>query len=670
MIAPSVTTQTSTPAAKGQRLDMKKNSNKEGFSSLLGFENAEVTKPVETNVPPVARNLKAPVTDQMISKEPKITDDSEVDSLGQRSAMQKFIFKMESELGVKPSKILEAFADLDPEELQKSPRETMNLVIDNLGLSPQQVPVAKQYFQELLDQTESQELQSVVKSGDRRLTLEVLSQKELRQKALERSLERMNQNFFAQPVYKHPTMSASNGQNLPSATMSNLNALGNQETTNPAQLNAETEVESVPNSESSEQNNEFALEGPKNSGFETEGLQSSSSHAGSAVAASLAALASPMKSTPGANATSAEAAGKPSSQKLKAKDLSIGENVADVSKSIFSESVPSLQNASSSRLGINSNFGLGVTPQVFKGNDLSGDQSESEDFDLSSLGLENGSVDSNIQINSDGMGSRKQLVSAENLNFAQIQQELAAIKSGNSSPMSQNLAASVQTQSAAGISANNFTDNSDQESDSQENLQQQDTAIRADGSTQKLNLESKNPEFVMANRPTESQHAQNVKTISEQADLMVQKGGGEIKVRLQPEGLGEILLKVRTKGANVHLEMVAENSEAKRLIENGLSDLKANLAHHKLSVENVKVEVASQIQTQLENQQKEQERQFSQQFMQDFSRKNQEWRQAFYDLPGARNLPSQIDDGQAEKIRTLSARSNNDKSSRRLNLVA
>ena len=61
---------------------------------------------------------------------------------------------------------------------------------------------------------------------------------------------------------------------------------------------------------------------------------------------------------------------------------------------------------------------------------------------------------------------------------------------------------------------------------------------------------------------------------------MIKDGGGEMKIQMNPEGLGEVNLKVLVEDGNVNIEMIADNKDAKKLMEKGLLDLKANLAQH------------------------------------------------------------------------------------------
>jgi flagellar hook-length control protein FliK len=129
-----------------------------------------------------------------------------------------------------------------------------------------------------------------------------------------------------------------------------------------------------------------------------------------------------------------------------------------------------------------------------------------------------------------------------------------------------------------------------------------------------------------------------VKQLMNQAQYLIKKGGGEVKVEMTPGDMGTVHLKVMLKDGKVNLEMSAQTSEAKNTIESSLAELKNSLAAHKLSVENVKVDVvssasadtATQNQTQSNNQgqdPRDQARQFWNQFGDNFG--NQGRRESF-----------------------------------------
>jgi flagellar hook-length control protein FliK len=141
-----------------------------------------------------------------------------------------------------------------------------------------------------------------------------------------------------------------------------------------------------------------------------------------------------------------------------------------------------------------------------------------------------------------------------------------------------------------------------------------------------------------------------------QAKYMIQKGGGESKIQLNPEGLGEIHMKVSVKDGKVDLQIATQTHEAKKLVESSMHELKDSLSQKNLGMEAVKVDVGNHLagdkhhsdqQTQDQSQQrqfdlkqdmsrdqsKSQTRQFWNQFNDDggFSR-----RAAILDSPGIR----------------------------------
>lgn len=139
-------------------------------------------------------------------------------------------------------------------------------------------------------------------------------------------------------------------------------------------------------------------------------------------------------------------------------------------------------------------------------------------------------------------------------------------------------------------------------------------------------------------RPGENEAA--VKQLMNQAQYLIKKGGGEMKVQMTPEGMGTIHLKVMLQDGKVNMQMSADTQEAKKTIESSLAELKTSLAAHKLSMENVKVDVvnststdtSTQNQTNMNGQnQRDQTRQFWNQFNENFG--SQGRRESFLDTP-------------------------------------
>jgi hypothetical protein len=138
----------------------------------------------------------------------------------------------------------------------------------------------------------------------------------------------------------------------------------------------------------------------------------------------------------------------------------------------------------------------------------------------------------------------------------------------------------------------------------------------------------------------------NIKQILNQAQYMIRKGGGEVNVQMNPEGLGKVQLKVLVENGKVNLALSAQTDEAKKLLEGGISELKSQLSQHKLLVENVRVDVThsardtAQQQMDFSNQQnaREQARQFMGQF------RENSWSgrgDSFYEMTGINSYKSQ-----------------------------
>lgn len=129
---------------------------------------------------------------------------------------------------------------------------------------------------------------------------------------------------------------------------------------------------------------------------------------------------------------------------------------------------------------------------------------------------------------------------------------------------------------------------------------------------------------------TQEQAEVNVQRVLSQANFLIKKGGGEVKVLLTPEGLGEIRLKVSVNDGQVGVQMQASNPEAKKMIEGGFGELKKTLANHNLSIDPIKVDVVSSLSTDVSTQggrsgfdsstssQQQDSRQSSQQFWSQF----------------------------------------------------
>jgi flagellar hook-length control protein FliK len=154
------------------------------------------------------------------------------------------------------------------------------------------------------------------------------------------------------------------------------------------------------------------------------------------------------------------------------------------------------------------------------------------------------------------------------------------------------------------------------------------------------------------------------------AHVMVKDGGGEMKVMLRPDGLGEVSMKVAVKDGKVSVQLITQSDEAKQILEHGFKGLKEGLSAHHLNLESIKVDTASNagqsLDKQMKDQQQEQAKQQARQFFEQFSQDNSGWKRSMFDIPGAEVYRSQTQ----TRPGGPSGASASAMSSRRLDLVA
>ncbi len=186
---------------------------------------------------------------------------------------------------------------------------------------------------------------------------------------------------------------------------------------------------------------------------------------------------------------------------------------------------------------------------------------------------------------------------------------------------------------------------------------------------------------VGSTRPSEGKEAHqdvNIRQIMNQAQYLIKKGGGEVKVEMSPEGLGQVHLKMAIHDGKVNLQMATETAEAKQAIESGMSDLKSSLAAHKLSVDHVKVDVVSgssagsaadnSQQSFNQHAQRDSTRQFWNQFQENFGNRSRD--EGLTDAPGLKGYGAQRRDPLAPVEGTSSTSRSVEGKGSGLNLVA
>lgn len=86
---------------------------------------------------------------------------------------------------------------------------------------------------------------------------------------------------------------------------------------------------------------------------------------------------------------------------------------------------------------------------------------------------------------------------------------------------------------------------------------------------------------------------ENVQQVMKQAHFLASKGGGEMVVKMSPDGMGPIALKVMMQDGKVNIQMQTQDKEVKKLIEDSLTELKSGLAAQRIHVEHVKIDTVN-----------------------------------------------------------------------------
>jgi flagellar hook-length control protein FliK len=165
-----------------------------------------------------------------------------------------------------------------------------------------------------------------------------------------------------------------------------------------------------------------------------------------------------------------------------------------------------------------------------------------------------------------------------------------------------------------------------------------------------------------------AQEPMSVSDLVDKAQVMVVEGGGEMKVTLTNEGMGEVAMKVSVQDGKVQVQMITESDEAKKMIERQLSDLKASLQSNDLKLDTIKIDTATNLGKQFEQQYEQAQRQSTASAWEQFRQDNQGWRRSFFETPSAKLYKGQ---GEAPRdIQAPTANAQRKNINRRLDLVA
>lgn len=573
------------------------------FADLIQRQDTKITprKPVD-EVKSAERPEKAEKRDGTEEKS-KASKDAQIDQNNdpgkadkgekknvREKAMLEFMDSMESELGIPPTDIVAAMAELKPSDLTKSPEETAQQVIQNLDLPPEEQGKALALYMAFLQQSKAADLKPdqmfIQKNGDDLASqiqgMDKLSAEQRKDK-MSQSLDSMNNKFFLQ------------------------DAAGSQRTLEARQAEAQ-KLQALRDKlgMDSPDAKPGALEIPL--GMELQKPET---------------LDIPKAKQPFLTELEMEAL---------AEKPAMTPDQANVMKAALEKLKGKAEKANPDDF-----FAIGaLKAQMQEG--LPQNVRSAKDQNAQPVSTEMGPVQ--VQANN---------TQGDSQNLSDM---FAKSESGNDQAVS-----AKSTKTAGKVTADDFFSHLGMGSASKSESPQTLNAVVA---------------------KNEGPSTANLEKIADQAKLISFKGGGEAVVKLNEEGLGEIQLKVHVKDGKVNLEMATETKEAKKLLESSMSELRSSLAGHKLSIDQVKVDVGNQTSSDSQKQQQSmdarpdlnQGKQFMSQFRDEMSGR----RDQFFEMPGIRSYQTkrQTPDpiGAAPEVGAASRKSLSPGRGQRMNLVA
>ena len=536
-------------------------------------------------------------------------------SLKQKSVVD-FMQTLQSEFGISPEKVVSAFAKLGEEKLAAPPDAVATDFVANLGAEVSQLPKLKRLYNELVKVTGQADLDQKL-SETSNVTMQVLSPKDVQLEKLQKSLEDLNKSFFDQPPSKLDSKLA-NGAKSSNKAMCAMAMMApvaagaavtkGADASSGAVAATGTKVSSAAsaaNASAKTVAKETVANSPNASSALDEMLSKLQKSAGPANTNTILdqKVLSAMKGQAGLLGPSA--------------DISMTKQAPNLTGTGgMATPVPNLQPALATTAAM---AGASMMPLA-----MQAPQSSSagvvSDFELESTDEITSITDANLP-------TKKGLEEVSTTDF--LKQSEMPVRSFNNIDKLQGYKklSAKATDEAKSISKGSAS---------------ADPTLTAGSNSAQTDISSLGPidgkpaatGFAMNAQPSAEQRMQNAQNIVNQAQALSKKGGGEVTMQLQPEGLGKIKLKVSMQDGQVHVKMFADNDGAKKALERGLDDLKSNLASQKLHVESLKVEMAqdtskSRLEQDFNQGNREQSHQMASEFMSQFRDDRQAFREGF-----------------------------------------
>lgn len=493
-----------------------------------------------------------------------------------QAAMEIFLNRMQSELGIEPESLIEAFAQLTDEQLAASPEVSAQAVITQLGLDEKKSLKALDLYNQMLAMTAMAGMSQYLQNNNQEAQLHVMDKKESQLQQLRHSIDDMSDRFFVTGAHAHMRAGIDQQAKMADAYQAQL-AMANMNSEKPQDS---TSAEMIPT-------------------------------VAAAQSAQTSAAIDVSSMTPVAE-------GSVSSLNIPtATDLPVDNTVESVE---LEEATPSAPDSS---------------PNIFEK-------------------LKAQSVQPDVQT----VQAQAPNVTAPELKAHTSGVEYASAKGTEVAPAT----TAVTAQKASEGSDNLDSGDGSSQYDAQN--------LSAQPGSQAHTIQKGQSPFIMgAPQATTADIQNNVKEVISNAQFLAQKGGGEMKISLNPEGMGEVNLKVKMNDGNVSVEMITSSNEAKKVLEKGLGELKDSLATHKLHLDSIKIDNMKDTSNQMDQRHQDAERGFQQRFLGDFQQQNGNFRREMFEFASPEVPTSQTRDRAANDKYNPSAKRKTE-STRRLDLVA